>query len=284
MIPVNFAYVKPKDLTGLFEEIQQENFMFLAGGTDVLVLLREEKVSPEKLVDLKAVPELQGIEKRGSQLWIGAAETIQAVAEHPLTQPYTALVQGASSLACYELRLRATLGGNLANGSPSADSVPGLLLYEAQVCIASAKTQKTMPLCDFLLGPGKVALERDEVLLGVLLPEASEGSSSRYYRATRVKGMDLSGISVATYCEGLQNVRIALGAVWPTVARAGKAEEVINKAGLSQESLESGLAALLEDVNPRRSSLRATPEYKKAMVRELIVKGLNDMTGGHFHV
>jgi len=280
MIIHSYRYEKPATLGELLERNAAEGAKLLAGGTDLLLLLREDRITPDVVLDLKGVPELRGIYPAPGGLFIGAAEPIQAVVEHPLTQEYHALVEGAGHIGCYEIRNRATIGGNICNGSPSADSVPGLLLYDADVILASLQGERTISLESFLLAPGKVDLRPGEVLKGVVVKAPGPGGRSKYYRRSRVKGMDLSGISAALYCEGYKNFRIALGAAWPTVARAHKAEEILNGAPYSDELLEQAAAAIVNDISPRRSSMRASPEYKKAMIPVLLKMAVEELNRG----
>lgn len=280
MILASYGYEKPKTTARLFELMRGGNAMLLAGGTDIVPLLREEKIAPELLIDIKGIDDFKGIRREPGGIFIGSAETVQAVAEHPLALPYTALIEGAGRLGCYEIRRRATIGGNICNGSPSADCLPGLLVYDAEVSIISENGERTVPLESLLLGPGKVGLHPGEVMRGVILKVPKNGSRSRYYRLSRVKGMDLSGISAAVFCEGLSGFRIALGAVWPTVARARKAEDILNGGAFTPELLENAVAAILADVKPRRGSMRASPEYKRAMIPELIKMAICDMNRG----
>ncbi len=280
MITGSYRYEKPATLSELLEYSAAEGAKLLAGGTDLLLLLRENRITPNLVLDLKGVAELRGIYCVEGGIFIGAAESVQAVVEHPLAQDYHALVEGAGHIGCYEIRNRATIGGNICNGSPSADSVPGLLLYDAKVRLVSLAEERELPLEAFLLGPGKVDLRPGEVLRGVTLKAPGPGGKSKYYRRSRVKGMDLSGISAAVYCEGYQNFRIALGAAWPTVARAHRAEEILNSAPYSQRLLEEAAAAIVGDISPRRSSMRASPEYKKAMVPVLIQMAVEELNRG----
>lgn len=216
-------------------------------------------------------------------LFIGAVETVQDVVEHPLAQPYHALVEGAGHIGCYEIRNRATIGGNICNGSPSADSVPGLLLYDARVLLMSLEGERELSLEAFLLGPGKVDMRPGEVLKGVIVKAPGPGGKSKYYRRSRVKGMDLSGLSAAVYCEGYKNFRIALGAAWPTVARAREAERILNGAPYSEALAQEAAMAIVNDINPRRSSMRASPEYKKEMIPVLIKMAIEELNRGEGH-
>ncbi|WP_372998858.1 FAD binding domain-containing protein [Lutispora sp.] len=284
MIP-NVEYRRPKTLEVALEYMKKEGSVALAGGTDVVVNMREEKLLPQLLVDLKDLEELKGIREIPEGIWIGALEPVQKVVENPLIAPYTALVEGAGSIGCLEIRYRATIGGNICNGSPSADSLPGLLVYDALAVIASDMGERKTSLESLLLGPGKVDLKKGEILKGIILPKAKDCSKSKYYRRTRVKGMDLSGVSVAVYAEnigieGESQIRIALGAVMPTVARARRGEALLAGKKLTDQLIDDAIDEILKDVNPRKGSLRANPEYKKKMVSVLIKKALSEIKGG----
>lgn len=283
MILNTFLYEKPMTREDLFKLMKNNDVKLLAGGTDVIPMLRDNKLGFSILIDIKGIDEFKGITLTKDGLFIGASEMIQSVVEHPLCSHYTAFVDGARRIGCYEIRCRATIGGNICNGSPSADSVPGLLLYNADAILISECGERRLPLEDFLLSPGKVDLHKGEVLKGVLLSSPPPNSQSCYFRRTRVKGMDLSGISVAVYCEGLTNFRIAMGAAFPTVARAHKAEDILNGADFSLGLLNQALASINSEINPRRSSMRASPRYKKHMVSVLIKKAIEQMNGGVLH-
>jgi CO/xanthine dehydrogenase FAD-binding subunit len=283
MIHEGFDYEKPVTVERLFELIEQDGVKILAGGTDVVLMMRERRLSPRLVVDIKGIKEFQGVRPCGDGVFIGATEPVEEVVHHPLTRPYTAFVQGGGSLGCPEIRRRATVGGNICNGSPSADTVPGLLVYDADVILINKNGERVTPIEDFLIGPGKTDLRPGEVLKGVVLKKPADGSQSRYYRRTRVKGMDLSGLSAAVYCEGLSNFRIALGAAWPKVARAREAERILAGKPFSPALLAEAIQAILSDISPRASSMRASPDYKRAMIPVLIETGISEMIGDTPH-
>jgi len=280
MIREGFDYEKPAAPARLFELMKHDGVKVLAGGTDVIPLMREGRLLPRLIIDIKGIEEFKGVYQLGDGVFIGATEPVEAVVRHPLTRPYTAFVQGAGSLGCPEIRWRATVGGNICNGSPSADSVPGLLVYDADVILVSENGERVTPLESFLLGPGKTDLRPGEVMKGIMLKKPADGSQSRYYRRTRVKGMDLSGLSAAIYCEGFSDFRIALGAAWPKVARAREAERILTQKPFSKALLAEAVQAILSDISPRAGSLRASPDYKRAMIPVLIEMGISDMNGG----
>ncbi|QSQ08136.1 Carbon monoxide dehydrogenase medium chain [Koleobacter methoxysyntrophicus] len=285
MLP-DFDYVKPKCIDEALQYLEKEGSKALAGGTDMIVNLRAEKITPELLVDIKGLEELRGIKKVDEGVWIGALTVIDDIVHSPLLHAYRALVQGAKVLGCLEIRYRATIGGNICNGSPSADTLPGLLLYNAEIELVSRHGKRRMALEDFLKGPGRVDLNRGELLKGIILPSPPPNADSRYYRKSRVKGMDLSSVSVAVFARDLNRpqdteIRIALGAVMPTVSRMKKAEQFLSEnKPFSEDKLNKAIGIILNEVSPRKSSLRATPEYKKEMVKVLIKQAIKEMSGG----
>ncbi|MGB9839085.1 FAD binding domain-containing protein, partial [Thermovenabulum sp.] len=146
---MNFDYIKPNTLTDALEYLEKENAMVLAGGTDVVVNLKSGKINPSFLIDIKGLKELKGIEKIDGGIFIGALTTVDEIKNSPLLSRYRALVEGAGVLGCLEIRYRATIGGNICNGSPSADTVPGLLVYNAKVEIISKNGSRIIPLENF---------------------------------------------------------------------------------------------------------------------------------------
>lgn len=280
-----FDYIKPTSLTDALKSLEEEGALALAGGTDVLVNLREEKIKVKKLVDLKGLNELKGIKKIPGGVVIGALTPVEEIVRSPLLKNYRALQEGASRLGCLEIRWRATIGGNICNGSPSADTVPGLLIYDAEVVIYSKQYERRMSLESFLTGSGKVGLNPGEIFAAIILPDADPLGDSRYYRISRVKGMDLSSVNVGIYAalqrnNGMTQVKIALGAVLPKVSRMREAEEFMNAEVLTKARLEEAINNIVAKISPRAGSLRATPAYKKQMIGELIKKGLAEMLWG----
>jgi CO/xanthine dehydrogenase FAD-binding subunit len=279
-----FDYLVPKDINEACKLLIRDNCLALAGGTDVMVHLREGKISPDIVVDLKGLKELIGIKENENEILIGALTPIQSIARSEILKPYTAFIEGASSLGCFEIRNRATLGGNICNASPSADTVPGLLVYDAKIKINSKEGHRIIPLQDFYQGLGNKDLKKGEILTEIILPKNMSGKS-KYYRRTRVKGMDLSGVSVAVYLdleEGQKNIirdaKVALGSVLPQVSRVLKLEESI-KGKYDESKINVALADLLQELKPRKTSIRANPNYKKQMVHVLVKRAINELMG-----
>lgn len=192
----DFVYTKPRTLAEALQALRDEGSYLLAGGTDLLVQIRSGRHSPRVLVDLKGIEELYGIEEIGDFIRIGPLTTINQILNSSLLKPYTALLDGAGVLGCYEIRHRATAGGNICNASPSGDVLIPLLLYEPVLVVEGfANGRREIPIEKFFAGAAKTVLARDEILTGILLPK-SDNCKSLYRRKSRVKGMDLSSISM----------------------------------------------------------------------------------------
>lgn len=280
-MPGSFDYFRARTIAEATAALKQEGAVVLAGGTDLLVNIRGNKLHPRLVVDIKGLPELKGIrETREGGLWIGALTTMKEIAINTLIQErYKALAAAASVMGCYEIRVRATIGGNICNASPGAETGPVLAILNAAVEINGSGGRRILPLEQFLLGPGRTALGQGEVLVGFILPPLPSGSRTAYLRRSRIKGMDLAAVSVAVLAgppdsEGKREIRVAAGAVLATPARVGTVEEILKQGPLTYERIRQARDRFAEVIAPRAGSLRATPEYKQEMVGQLMEMGL----------
>lgn len=280
-----FEYLRPKTIDEAVAALQEENTAVLAGGTDLLVKIRAGNLAPRLVVDLKDLSELKGIRViEGEKLWIGALTTMKELTLHPLIQSrYKALAEAASVMGCYEIRVRATIGGNICNASPGAETGPVLSVYDARVQIYGPKGSHILPLEQFTLGPGRVALEKGEILGGFILPPLPAGADATYLRRGRIKGMDLATIGVAVFVgrkgdNGGREVRVAAGAVLPTPSRVEPVEEILSRGPLTRELVQEAQNAFAMAISPRATSIRATPEYKKQMAGVLLEMALARLT------
>ncbi|MFP4483971.1 MAG: FAD binding domain-containing protein [Spirochaetaceae bacterium] len=278
-------YVAPEGLAEVFSALTgNAGAQVLAGGTDLLPELREKVPEGTLLVDIKRCEgALRGLEERGDgSLWIGALTTIRDLQESEvLRRRYPALTDAADVFGCLEIRYRATIGGNVAHASPGAEYGTPLFVYEAEVEIAGPKGNRTVPIAEFWLDVGKTSLERGEILSGFVLPPLPETALSRYERISRTKGMDLAamGITVLVFDpedEKKRKLRIALGAVERTPVRMGAAERALSGRKIGEELMEEVKRQMAEAIHPRATSLRAGPEYKKAMAGILTERILHD--------
>jgi CO/xanthine dehydrogenase FAD-binding subunit len=243
----------------------------VAGGTDLMVELNARRVRPTALLDLSRVEELSTWRQDERVVFLGAGMTFARIALELTAFP--PLVQAARSVGSRQIGNRATVGGNVATASPAGDSLPVLLAYEAQVVLASLDRTRRIPLSEFLLGPKRTALEREELILGVeWRPVPGRGSF------TKVGVRNAMVIAIASVC--LQHdretggVRIALGSVAPTVLRARRAESF---AAETHDPAEFGRLAS-EEARPI-DDLRASAAYRRRVVEVLARRALEGRNG-----
>ncbi len=253
--------------------------VFMAGGTDLLVRVKNGNVLPERIIDIKGIREMDGCEAGPDEFSMGSLISMRTLETSlSVLQTVPLLAQAAGKLGSIQVRHRATLGGNLCNASPSAESAPALLALDARVTITGKSSARTLDLRDFFLGPGATVLAGDEILTRVSVPLTRNRQGSVYYKLSTRNAMDLAFVSVAVLLEldgkdRISKARIALGAVAPTPIRVPSAEKHLEGRTLTHEvALES--ARIAERSCRPISDLRASAEYRREMVRELCERGL----------
>jgi len=283
MIP-RFEYHRPKDLSEALECLRQmPQAVILAGGTDLLVKMRRGKLRPPALVDIKGLQACRDICWENGHLSVGALTDFQQLLESDVIRDrFAVLHQAARVMGCYEIRRRATLGGNVVNASPGAESGSPLAALEARVELAGPDGRRRIPVTEFWQGPGRTALAPGELLVRVLIPELPPGSRGIYRRRSRVRGMDLASMNAAVvvlYPEdtGRREIRIALGAMAPTPVRIIAAERMLAGREVSGELFSRLGKEVSRDLHPRATSLRASPDYKKQMAGELVTRALEEL-------
>ena len=247
-----FDYVAPRSLSEAFNALGNgKKTLLLAGGTDVIVQLREGRRECDQLIDLKHIPELMSY-SFGSDgaLEIGAAVPLAQLYEDPeVRRKYPALVDCATIIGGIAIQSRATLGGNLCNASPAADSSPALMAMSARLVIASNSGNREVACEDFFAGPGRSTLQPGELLLSIKLPAPAPESGAFYHRFIPRNEMDIAVASagVSITLDGSGNVtgaRVALGAVSATpIMVPGAAEALIGKPANDESFAAAGAAA-----------------------------------------
>jgi carbon-monoxide dehydrogenase medium subunit len=224
------------------------------------------------VIDLKSLPGMRELRlSPDGWLVIGAACTMNQVGLHPLVcERYDVLAQGANSVASYQLRNRATVGGNCCNASPAADTAPALLCLDAAAEIFGPDGSRRIPISDFFTGPGRTAMQKGEFLVSIHLPPHNGRSAGSYNKLGRTRIGDISVVSVAVNCresdEGL-TWRIAIGAAGPTPLRAPNAEEALAH-DVSSKGVARAAQMVSEAARPI-DDVRGSAAYRKAMVRVL---------------
>lgn len=276
-----FDYYRPRDLDQALTILGQEPAgAVLAGGTDLLVKMRRGSLRPPLVVDIKELEECRGIRWQGDQLSVGALTTFnELLRSREIGAHFPLLVDAARLMGCYEIRQRATIGGNVVNASPGAETGSPLAVLQAQAVLQGPQGSRRVALRDFWRGVGKTDLAPGELLVRILIPRLPRGSRSAYLRRSRVQGMDLASVNVAVVVINprvVENreIRVAMGAVAPTPVRAREVEALLRGQELEPRILAKMREKIKEGLAPRATSLRATPAYKKEMVGVLLEMAL----------
>jgi len=296
-----FEYFKPKTLEEgltLFAKYGGKA-KWIAGGTDVIVMIKQKAMAPDALISLQEIPGLTGIKWNGS-LSLGPMVTHRAIEKSEIIRKnFSALADAVDDLGSVQIRNVATIGGNICTAAPSADTATPLLVLGTQVRMKSSMEERTLPIEGFFKGPGETALKTGEIVKELLIPRPLPNTGSAYYKLQRRLALDLPilGVSVLlsldknrVTCSDMlctaspissilhrmeedeiicKEVRIALGVAAPTPMRALKAETLLRGKKLSDEILEEVAHTASEEAQPR-DTLRGEAWYRKDMVSVLV--------------
>ncbi len=278
-----FEYVLARtvdEVTGLLSE-HGEAARLLMGGTDLIPGLRDGIVHPRLVIDLKELPGIRDLRyDRSSGLLVGAAVTMnKLVAEPDVQAHFPLLAEAAGSVASYQIRNRATLGGNLCNASPCADTAPATLVLDAQFVLQGPAGERSVPSSEFFLGPGRTALRPGEFMVAIRFPPPPRGAAASYQKLGRSKAGDLALVGVAVLGSPDDSVpsgflfRIGLGSVAPTPIRAPQAEDILATKPPGAATFAMAAEAARSVASPI-TDVRGTAEYQLEMVRALTLRGL----------
>jgi CO/xanthine dehydrogenase FAD-binding subunit len=267
MLP--FSYARPSTLAEALALLERngDRATLLAGGTDLVVELRNRSRRPEVVIDLKRVAEIQpAITSTDRSLTITAATSMTYVQENDRVRAYfPALVDAAATVGSIQIRNRATLAGNICHASPAADTVPALLVYDATVNLASTRGTRTVKLEEFLLGPRQTALQGAEIVTSIELPLPRERRAAQFARITRRRGVDLATVSLCCMVEASGRTRFAYGAVGPRPFVVADATGVLADPSASDVAKDAALGELIAHASPI-SDVRGSREYRAAML------------------
>ncbi len=269
----NFSYLAPETLKDLYALLKKGNgkITILAGGTDLLVNLHNNWISPESLVDIKKISDLKGISfnpKTGVS--IGATTVcVDLINNKDVKKHYPLLAQAAHHIGSPQLRNRATIAGNLCTASPCADMGCSLLALGASVELGSSTGTRVIALKDFFTGPKKTQLRKDEVLLRILVPAEMAGARFGMRKLKRIKGHDIAVASVAV-ARTDKVMRIGVGSAAPTpVVTADLAPSI---------ALDKAVAAAEKVISPI-DDVRAGAEYRRFMVKDFVEQIYSEIFG-----
>ena len=280
----DFRFFRPTELQELLEFKAREGSKarILDGGSNVLVYIKEGSISGETLVDVRSLEAIKGIEERDGRLEIGAGELIADIMGSGLVRKkFPFLREALQKFANPLVRNMATLAGNIADSSPIGDTIPPLLVLEAEVVVARAGSERVIALEDFFTGPGKNVLEEEEVICKVRFPLPAAGAGGHVKLGLR-KGTSCSVASVAVWLvagkSSVRDIRIALGGVAPTPIRARKTEDAFRGQSLDWDRIAELSRRVMEEISPI-SDVRGSAEYRRQVSAALVAKAVRQALG-----
>ncbi len=280
-------YYAPKSTKELAEILARgkNGAKILAGGTDVVIQLREQKINPECIVSLKFVQNLKGIQEQTGKILVGPMTTFTELAQAPLIREKAFLLaQAAASVGSPQIRNAGTVGGNIANASPAGDTIPALMALDAVLTIASTRGERQMPLKDFYLGIGKNKLAADEFIKMIIFAALPETCGSAFVKLGRRNALAISRVSMAAIvgCSAGSNTvtdcRIAAGSVAQNPIRLPNAEKVLLGAKLTPAAVEKSVEAAFAEISATLGQ-RASAIYKKKAAPVLVHRALDQAIG-----
>ncbi len=252
------------------------NAKILAGGTDLIVLIKEDVLKPEFLIDIKGINELKQITFTENKLKIGANVTFSEIHESSqIKEKAYILWEAAGTVASVGVRNSATLVGNICTAVPSLDSAPALLVHDTIVHLKSNKGERTIPIEQWFTGSKKTAINPDEMVVAVTLNLPEKKSASCYKKLGRYKGEDLAQAGVGVLITENKQYRVAFCAVGPIPTRAYKIENILNGNQLSDELISKAQNLVEQEISPI-TDIRSSKEYRTEMVKVMLERALKD--------
>ncbi|MBW1730426.1 MAG: xanthine dehydrogenase family protein subunit M [Deltaproteobacteria bacterium] len=273
-----FDYYQPESLKEAYQLMEKfkGEALYVAGGTDVIVRIKQRAIEPEALISLRGLKELRGIKDNGG-LTLGAGTLFRDIERYPLiAKEYPALHQAASMLANLQIRNVATVGGNLCNAAPSADSAPPLIVLGAMVVLEGPGGKRKMSLEDFFTGPGQTAKEPQEIMREIHIPEKDANTATVFLKIGRVS-QDIAIANAAALVTMENKVckrcRLAVGAVAPVPLRLKGIEEKIEGEEITDDLLQEVEKMVCDAVSPI-TDVRATKEYRRTVSGVLVKRAI----------
>jgi len=280
IIPYEFKYYEPETLSEAVELLDKlgPEAKILAGGTDLLVQIKMGTIRPKYIVNIKKIKDLYGIRDGGDKLIIGALTKLREIERNSIVKErFYALYEAVKSMAGVQIRNMATIGGNLCNASPAADTAPPLIVYNAELVIYGPNGYRRVRVEEFFKGPKKTVLKHNEILTHIEIPYESRKHGSAFIKIARV-AMDLAKVNVAAKLvvddhDNIVDVAIALGSVAPTPVRARSVESVLRGKKFSEREVWEAAKLVVNDISPI-TDVRSTAEYRRWVSRVITYDAL----------
>ena len=279
----------PKSLNDALGILSNHNkvLKIIAGGTDVVTGLKQESnrfINTEVLIDINRISEVKGIEKRNGKISIGAAATFSEIYKDQIvSKELPVLKKAVYTIGSLQIRNRATIAGNFVNNAPCADTVPALLVYNATIEIESINSKREISLQEFLQGPYKTQLKKDEIVTRINIPVPPKTFVGDFYKLGRRQAVAISRITLAVLMELNENkineIRIASGAVTPIGTRFAELEKLAAGKEINNDFLKT-LARMLGEEIIKLTGLRWSSEYKLPVVQQMFYQLLKGIERG----
>ncbi len=275
-----FDYYQPQSLSEAFNLMERlkGDAVYVAGGTDVIVKMKQGAISPKALISLRGIEELRGMESDGG-IKLGSMVLFRELERDPhVGAKYYAMKEAASLLANPQIRNVATIGGNLCNAAPSADSAPPLIVLDAAFLLEGPGGSREIPVEEFFTGPGSTCLEDVEILREIRIPAPENKSGNAFVKLGRLK-QDIAVVNAAAMVmmEGgvCKRCRVAVGAVAPTPLRLREIEQMVEGGSIDEELLGAVESKVKELVSPI-TDVRSTQEYRREVSGILVKRALKE--------
>lgn len=270
-----FDYVKPKSLSEALAVLARHtNYAILAGGTDLIDMIKSNAAHPDIVVDIKGIPSFRKIRLENNNLHIGAGVTFSDLIESRIIhQKFPVIVELAKTVASVGIRNRATVVGNICSAVPCMDSGPLLLAYDASIQTVGPKGKRRIPIEEWFVAPRKTGLRKREIVTEVILPYPKKKHAGCWVKLGRYAGEDLAQVSLLILALSDGSFRISYGAVAPVPVRARKIERLLNGHNIVPSLIEKASQLIEEEIKPI-TDIRASKEYRMHMAKVMLARGL----------
>jgi CO/xanthine dehydrogenase FAD-binding subunit len=285
MIPP-FGYKTPNTIQKAVELLWEADgkAKIIAGGTDLVIGLRNGNHTPQSIIDITRIEELQKIEEKNGAISIGTAVTHSEIASSPLITKYgKVLSDAAAEIGSPQIRNLGTIGGNIINASPAADTIPPLLVLNAIGRVASREGEKEVPLSQLFKGPYETNLKPHELLVQIRFPKLPSDTRSSFVRLARRDAMAIARMSVAIVIQikkdRIEDIRISVGSVTPIPQRMSEAETFLKGKPSDKQTLKKASIKVSETMI-HRSGVRPSTSYKRPVVEALFMRAMRKALEG----
>jgi len=279
IMPAEFEYLEPKTMAEALEMLAKfDNVKVLAGGTDLIVKLKTgADIKVDYMMNVKEIQELNYVVLEDNLVKIGAVTPLSTIENHEIIKEnLEVLSEAIKAMAAIAVRNMGTIGGNLCNSSPAGDTIPPLTVYGAKLKLASQNGFREVAVDEFITGPGKNILAKDEMLVEVIIPLPKENTGAAFIKKTRVKA-DISKINTAVLIERTGDTcaecKIAMGSVAAKVIRIAPAEEAVQGQKAAADLFKKAAQIVSDEIKPIDDN-RSTAEYRKDIAKVIVEDAL----------